>query len=198
VSERGPDFDDLVGADLETSERERMRRVHDALVAAGPPPELGTRLAEPPVPTADVVRLERRRPQRLALVAVAAALAVAVFAGGFAAGQHHATPQAVQSISMSGTTLAAGANASLRLFGVDSAGNWPMKLTVSGLAPSPDRRPYELWLTRRGKLVALCGSFVPKNGGSTTVPMNAPYRLTEYDGWVVVREGSTAPLLSTA
>jgi hypothetical protein len=198
VSDRGPDFDDLVGEDLQASERDRLHRVHDALVAAGPPPELGNRLAEPPVPSAEVVRLGSRRRRRVALVALAAALAIGVFAGGFATGSKHARPEAVKSISMTGTSLAGNANASLDLFTIDAAGNWPMKLSVAGLAPSADRRPYELWLTRGGKLVALCGSFVPKATGTTTVPMNAPYKLTEYDGWVVVEEGSTAPILTTA
>ena len=99
---------------------------------------------------------------------------------------------------MTGTQLAGTASASLALFGPDSAGNWPMKLSVSGLAPSTSGRPYQLWLTRNGKVVALCGSFIPSGNGTTTVPMNAPYRLKEYDGWVVVKEGSLAPLLTTA
>lgn len=198
MSERQPDFDELVERGLDASERERLLRVHDALVAAGPPPDLGARLAEPPVPAADVVPLAPRRRRRIALVAVAAALAVAVFAGGFAAGSRHATPQAVRSVAMTGTSLASTADASLRLFPADAAGNWPMKLSVTGLAPAAGGRPYELWLTRHGKPVALCGSFVPTSQGTTTVPMNAPYRLTEYDGWVVVREGSTAPVLTTA
>jgi hypothetical protein len=29
------------------------------------------------------------------------------------------------------------------------------------------------------------------------VPMNAPYRFDEYDGWVVVEQGSDTPLLTT-
>jgi hypothetical protein len=98
---------------------------------------------------------------------------------------------------MTGTSLASNASASLDLFAVDSAGNWPMRLSVNGLAPSANGRPYELWLTRHGKVVALCGSFVPRSDGTTVVPMNAPYRLTEYDGWVIVREGSQTPLVTT-
>ena len=54
-------------------------------------------------------------------------------------------------VTMTGTPLAQNAHASLALFEVDSAGNWPMKLSVSGLAPAKDGRPYELWLTRHGK-----------------------------------------------
>ena len=37
---RPPHFGDLVGNDLSPAERERLERVHDMLVAAGPPPEL--------------------------------------------------------------------------------------------------------------------------------------------------------------
>jgi hypothetical protein len=29
------------------------------------------------------------------------------------------------------------------------------------------------------------------------VPMNAPYNFTDFDGWVVVEEGSTTPVLTT-
>ena len=35
-----PNFDDLIGEDVPAWERERLRRAHDLLVAAGPPPEL--------------------------------------------------------------------------------------------------------------------------------------------------------------
>ena len=35
-----PDFDELVGTDLEPGERARLERVHELLIAAGPPPDL--------------------------------------------------------------------------------------------------------------------------------------------------------------
>ena len=204
MSERRPDFDELLGEDLDAFEADRLRRVHDALLAAGPPPELSGRMAHPP---SVGERRERRlrffprsvslRP-RIAAVGLAAVFAIAVFAAGLAVGDRRATPTPVEVISMTGTQLASNASASLDLYGVDSAGNWPMKLRVTGLAPSKSGRPYELWLTRKGKVVALCGSFIPKTEGTTSVPMNAPYRLREYDGWVVVEEGSKAPLLTTA
>jgi len=193
-----PDFDALVPDDLESWERERLRRVHDALVAAGPPEELPPRLAHAPDVEQRVVPLRPRRRPRLALIGLAAALAIAVFAAGFSAGDHHATPNAVKTVTMTGTPLARNAHASLALFEVDSAGNWPMKLSVSGLAPTKSGRPYELWLARHGKALALCGSFMPTSDGTASVPMNAPYKLTEYDGWVVVEEGSTQPSLTMA
>ena len=43
----------------------------------------------------------------------------------------------------------------------------------------------------------LCGTFVVA-GGTTEVPLNAPYHLKDYDGWVIVRTGAKTPLLSTA
>ena len=34
-------------------------------------------------------------------------------------------------------------------------------------------------------------------GDETTVPLNAPYRLSEFDGWVVVPTGSEDRVLTT-
>ena len=44
---------------------------------------------------------------------------------------------------------------------------------------------------------ALCGSFLTEATGSAVVPMNAPWRLDEFDGWVVVESGADQPLLET-
>ena len=44
---RGPEFDDLVG-DVPADERERLLRVHEMLVQAGPPPEIPPELERPP------------------------------------------------------------------------------------------------------------------------------------------------------
>ena len=53
---RPPDFDELIGDDVDDLERARLRRVHDLLVAAGPPADMPAALAAPPV-----VGLRRRR-----------------------------------------------------------------------------------------------------------------------------------------
>src|SRR5436189_4606471 len=80
-----PDFRDLVGDDLTPEERERLKRVHDLLVSAGPPPELPPALIDPSKQLdAPVVQLPRRRIG--AVIALAAALALAAFLGGFIAG----------------------------------------------------------------------------------------------------------------
>jgi hypothetical protein len=187
---RGPDFDALVGSDLDPGERERLRRVHDLLVTAGPPPEL-----EPTATTtAPVVDLEssRRRP---ALVALAAALGVLVFALGVLVGNSDEAESPARTVAMAGVGAASDASGSLALFPGDEAGNWPMELSVEGLAPSDPG--YELWLTKEGRRYALCGSFRVAEDGSAVVPMNAPYELDESAGWVVVERGSEQPLLTT-
>jgi len=193
VSERGPDFDELVGSDLEPGERERLVRVHELLVAAGPPPEPPSSLAAPSV--REPTRLVPRR--RVALVALAAAFGLAAFAAGFAIGDRGDQPGTFRIVAMTGTGEAPGASASLEVFDVDAAGNWPMEISVQGLGPSASGRPYELWLTRGEELVVLCGSFLVEPEGTTVVPMNAPYKLKEFDGWVVVEEGTTVPILKT-
>ena len=179
-----PDFDELVGTDLEPSERARLERVHELLVAAGPPPELADR--------ATVVELPRRR--RGAVLAIAAALAVTLVALGGALTERGDDGFVV---TMKGTAAAPTALAALRVLDLDAAGNWPMEVSVEGLSPAPTGRPFELWLTRGGELEALCGSFLTDESGAAVVPMNAPYHFDDFDGWVVVEEGTDTPLLTT-
>jgi hypothetical protein len=189
MSNLPPDFDDLVGDEVAGAERDRLRRVHDLLVAAGPPPDVSTQTA----PETNVVPL-RPRHRRRALLGLAAALgAAAIFALGLvvAAGDD---PSAERVVAMTG---AQGARASLEIFALDEAGNWPMLVEVDGLAPAADGALFELWLTKDGAPVALCGSFRTDSDGVAVVPMNAPWKIDDFDGWVVVEAGSTRPLLST-
>ena len=188
MSERRPDFDELVGTDLAHDERERLLRVHELLLEAGPPPDIAT---EAPV----VVLRPRRR--RGMLLALAAALAVAMFAAGAIVGNRTAGPNVDFTVSMNGTPAATRASASLVVYALDAGGNWPMEMRVQGLPPAASGRPYELWLTKNGKLAALCGSFRTDEAGAAKVPMNAPFKFTDYDGWVVVEQGAQAPLLVT-
>ena len=192
---RGPDFDALVGTDLEPAERDRLLRVHEALVAAGPPPEAAQRVSAPS--TVEPTRLVPATRRRGALVALAAALGVLGFGLGALVGDTWNEPGTFDTVTMTGTPAAEGATASLELFDLDAAGNWPMEIRVRGLEPAASGRPFELWLSRGGEPVALCGSFLVAPDGTAVVPMNAPYRLPEFDGWVVVEEGTTAPLLTT-
>lgn len=183
-----PDFDELVGADLDQAERARLERVHELLVAAGPPPE----------PRASHVELPARQRRRGALLALAAALAVAAFSLGAALVDGSTSRTLDYEETLVGTAEAPAAQASLLVFDIDDAGNWPLELRVEGLAPAAGGRPFELWLTRDGELAALCGSFLTSPDGSAVVPMNAPYRFDEFDDWIVVERGTTTPLLARA
>ncbi len=189
MSERPPDFDELVGAALDAHERARLHRVHELLVEAGPPPEL----------TAPAAAATPRAPDRRrgALLALAAALAVSVFAVGALVGERSSGRAVDYVVEMNGAGTTADASASLTVFEIDAAGNWPMEMKVDGLARASSGRPFELWLTRKGELGALCGSFVTDADGSASVPLNAPWEFDSFDGWVVVEEGSRTPLLST-
>ena len=59
-----------------------------------------------------------------------------------------------------------------------------MLMRVRGLKPLPKGGYYELFLTRNGKLGPACGTF-RVHDGTTEVPLNAPYRLKRFNGWVV-------------
>jgi hypothetical protein len=191
VSDR---FDQLVGPIEDAHERERLRRVHELLLAVDPPPELPPGLETSPAPQS-VPLLPRRRGRALALLA--AALAIAVFGVGWLAGARWDDTEPQRVIEMNGVGSARGASASIELLPEDKAGNWPMNVLVRGLEPSRDRDDfYELWLTRDGKPVESCGRFVV-GGGLTTVVLSVPYALRRYDGWVVTRAGSEEVLLTT-
>jgi hypothetical protein len=181
------DFDDVVGTDLEPNERERLERVHALLGQAGAPPELPPALRRAPEPpAARVIPFPRR--YRYTAVAGALVAACLLFGVGYVVGGAGGSSP-VQTVAMSG---AGGASAELDLFEKDAAGNWPMELRVSGLDPGR----YELWLTRGGKLAESCGTFSVADE-TTTVPLNAPYKLKTFDGWVVVPSGSTDHVLTT-
>lgn len=191
MSPRTPDFDDLVGDEVDPGQRRRLQRVHEFLVAAGPPPEMPSAPA-PAIDAAPIVPLWRRRGAVLALAATLGMVAAFTVGLALAAGDE-TSPDFV--VAMSGP---GGAKASLQVFEADEGGNWPMELEVQGLgAPSAGGGLYQLWLTMDGKRAALCGSFVADPDGVTVVPMNAPWHLREFDGWVVVEAGSKTPLLTT-
>jgi hypothetical protein len=185
-----PDFRELVGEDLPRDEEEQLRRVHDLLVAAGPPPELPPHLqepVEPEKPRDNVAYLPRRRTGLL--LGLAAAIALFSLVAGYVVGAHRGFKTDFE-VAMHGTAAGAGASATIHVGELDSAGNWPLKVEVKGLKTLPKGAFYEMYLTRNGTPVASCGTF--RSVDDQSVRLNAPYILRNYDGWVVTREGRGA------
>lgn len=169
-----------------------LERVHALLLAVGPPPELPPTLADAPaVADPRVIGLPRR--YRFTALAAAAAAAIVLFGAGYLVGGGDGPNEPERTVVMTGS---GGAEARLAVFAKDAAGNWPMELEVEGLPALATGETYELWLTRDGKLAAPCGTFVVA-GRETRVPLNAPYPLKAFTGWVVTRSGSTAFVLRT-
>jgi len=195
---REPDFNELVGDDLTAEESARLRRAHDLLLAAGPVPELPPVLEEPSIAERTAPRdenvyqlLPRRRAG--AALALAAAIALVAFVGGYIAGFQRDGFKAQYSLPMhsaSGTAASAKINVGTR----DSHGNWPLRLEVKGLPRLKGGGYYEMHLTR-SKHSWTCGTF--EGGGQETVKvrLTVPYDLKRGDGWTITKElpGRPAP-----
>lgn len=187
MTDQTPRFEELV--DRNDPECARLLAAHTLLVACGAPPELPpSLLTAPSAPHTSMIGFPRRR---FTAIAALASAAVVLFGVGYAIGGRDRADTPVRTIAMTG---AGGARASIALLSSDAAGNWPMTLSVTGLPPLPAARTYTLWLTRRGELAKPCGTFVVA-AGTTEVPLNAPFPLKQFDGWVVVRSGTTQPFL---
>ena len=183
-----PDFHELVGEEGAPQELERLRRMHDLLVAAGPPQELPRSLARAPRTGSRVFAFPAARPRLSAALAAAAAVAIGIgFGIGYSVGGSGGFP-AKFTRPMHGTAQAAGARALIDVAGADGHGNWPLRLTVRGLKPLPKGSWYTLYLTKHGKPVESCGFFNVR-GSVTRVKMSVPYDLRDfgklYDGWDV-------------
>jgi hypothetical protein len=178
---RHPDLRDLVGNELEPGERERLERVHDMLIAAGPPPELPQELAEPPRPEGKLVELARRR-LRTGLV-LAAAIAIAVFAVGYflgARGESSSLDFTAEKTAVLGKSP--DRLAVVQIGQIDEDGNRPMVVNVDGLDHLKDGDYYTLFMTRNGKPVVTCGTFNVGEKGVTTVRLSVAYDLARFDG----------------
>jgi len=190
------DFRDIVGTEgLEPDEEARLRRIHDLLVQAGPPPDLPPALERTPeAAEPEIIQfplLPRRR--WVAATLVAATVTVLAFGGGYLLGHSKGgTPSfAVKRIvPMKGSGQAQGL---IRISGRDKVGNWPMEVEVTGLPKQPQRVAYyELWLTKGHKPVEPCGAF-RMNGDKTTVRFTIPYDAKDADGWVVTAQPTGTP-----
>ena len=187
-----PDFDELIGGDVPEEERERLRHAHELLVQAGPPPELAPEMEAVPWPEESLMPLglTRRSARKRSPMLLAAAVATAALIGfvvGQASNSSSTNIDAQRVVKLRGTDLASDGRATLEIGGKDSHGNWPMVLHVSGLRSLPQGGYYDLYLSRGGKPIALCGTFNVRPGG-TVVRMNVAYELKRFDGWIVTRQ----------
>jgi hypothetical protein len=185
-----PRFDDLIEADVPDAERSRLQHVHDLLVAAGPPPELSPRLEAGPTLAMTLSRPAKPRGRRIALLAATIAILAVAFVLGYVAGNRGGGLASAQTtMQLSGTHAAPAALAALKILPADTSGNWPMKLTATGLPKLGRDGYYEVFLVRNGKIYAPCGSFVSKgNTRGIDVTLNAPYDLQPHDTWIVTKQ----------
>lgn len=198
---RPPDFDELVDPEVDGDERERLRRAHELLVAAGPPPELSPELERGPALALTLRRPERSRarrsgapPRRVLLLAAALVAVIAVFFTGYATGNKSGSQDTLAGgwvVHLHPAAGATAATAAIRVGTRDPAGNWPMHLVATGLPQLPKGGYYEVFLTRNGKTVGPCGSFLTRDGDANAY-LNAPYRVAGA-GWIVTaqREGDS-------
>jgi hypothetical protein len=194
---REPDFSELVGEDVPAEDRERLRRTHDLLLAAGPMPELPPGLEEPSFEKRPD-RLEENVYQQLprrrtgAALALAAAIALIAFVGGYTAGFRHDGFAAQYTVPMHGAHGVA-ASAKIQVGKRDSHGNWPLRLEVKGL-PELKQGYYEMFLTH-GKRMWTCGTLAGGGKSTVKVRLTAPYTFQKGDGWIVTKQlpGHTTP-----
>jgi hypothetical protein len=185
------DFEEFVDVEgLGPDEEARLRRMHELLVQAGPPPDLPPSLERTPeAAEAEIVQFPLLPKRRWAAIAVvAAALLLAAFGGGYLFGHSKGGPSAFEVNRVVPMQGPGGAQAVIKISSKDSAGNWPMEVEVTGLPKQAGRDSYyELWLTRGHKPVELCGSF-RVHGDTTKVRFTVPYDATGIDGWVVTEQ----------
>jgi hypothetical protein len=189
-----PDFDDLIDDDDSRDDLAELRQVHELLLSASPPPALTKPLARSP-------RARTLIPRSWALgaagLAAAAAAAIGIGVGALVSGGGGGTGWIRP---MHGVGAAATARAVLRVGKEDSSGNRELTMSVRSLPEPRGGGWYELFLTKKGKPVAVCGIFRTGRGGSAHVTMNVPADLGEYDGWVITAAapaGHAPVLLST-
>ncbi len=196
---RTPDFNELVGEGLPADEEARLRRTHELLLEAGPLPELPPGLAEP---STEHVRERRSEgmgvfqlfPRRRAgaALALAAAVALVAFLGGYVAGYRHNGFTSSYAVAMHAPT--GNAAAEIKIGKRDSLGNSPMEVEVRGLPKLRNGAYYEMFLTH-GKHWLTCGTFAAGGAKTAKVRLTAPYEFHHGDGWVVTvhQPGQSSP-----
>lgn len=183
-----PDLRDLLPDGIEPDELARLDRIHELLVAAGPPAELPPRLTGvPAVRGPGMVALASHRRKAVALVAAAAA--IALFGIGYYSGwstKDAGFKAAFGPVAMRGGGPTSQAVAQIWIGPKDAALNWPSQMKVRGLPTLPPGGYYALYLTdaKTGERLLLCSAFAV-HAGVTTVSFNFPGP-AKGRGWIVV------------
>jgi hypothetical protein len=174
---RVPDLRELVG-DVDPGEEPRLRRVHELLVQAGPPPSM---------PRPLVVPAPSSRRRWVAGLALAAALAAGAFLGGyFLRGGGF---ESAHKVPMHGVGATSAASAMLDVAERDESGNYSVLLRVHGLRPRANDGYYVLYLTLHGKPIATCGIFRTSPKGTARARMTFPDDVGKFDGWTITPAG---------
>ena len=180
-------FEPPIDPRMSARERDLVRRGHEALLAAGPLPELPASLRHsPPVTVRSLRPPIRKKSRRKILATTATVLAATAAAAGYLATSHPTEP-ARGVIAMHATAAAPNAHAILRIGAQDRAGNTAIRLRVRGLPALPRGSYYEMYLTRKGHIVGACGTF-KTDGRQSLIELNVQYTLNEYSGWLIRSE----------
>lgn len=169
---------------LDPDEAVELERAHAALLEVGAPPELPPTLHDPPEPGG----APGVRRYRFTALATALAVGAVLFAAGYVVGGGGAPEQAVSTVSLTGVDAA---TADLVVLGRDTAGNWPIELTVRGLPALEAGQAYEL----RVISAAVGGSAGPvpvgrfrtPAGRSVTVRLSTPVDVADGATWIIGR-----------
>jgi hypothetical protein len=176
------DLRELVGDDVAPEELAVFERVDRLLRSVpAPPAHVPESVTQAVAAIQPPARAWTRRRLGAALALAAALSALFFGVGVWAAGDDF---DATRTVEMEATKAAPGASAEIRVGEPDGSGNFAIEFEVSGLPELPKGGSYVLWLEKDGDYAATCGYFVVSEG-ETTVRMNAAYRLSDYDAWVV-------------
>jgi len=179
-----PELRDLLGDDLPAEERARLERVHELLVAAGPPPELPPSLAEASDRAARPPSWLPRRRLGAAL-ALASAIATVAFLGGYLAGYERGDGGFDSTLSVA--LVEGPTQGVVRIGRQDANGNTPMLVTVQGLPRLPTGDYYTLFMTKKGKPIVTCGTFSVRDERPITIRFSVAYDLENFDGLMLAR-----------
>jgi hypothetical protein len=179
-------FDELVGEEPTGPERERLWRMHELLLEAGPPPELTPEMAAGPTLDMTLGRVRRLASsrRRTFIPAIAAAVLLAAIISLSLSGQSGAARVV---IPLHGTAAQPQAAGTLVVLPATTT-TQPMVVHVHGLEPGV----YAVYLVHNGSSWEKCGTFTVTNlAGGRPTTIDSPYHAKAGDTWFVTRPTAT-------